>query len=220
MKSEKLLSIVVPYRNREEHLGKFIPYMEEFFAKSHIPYHIWVIHQLGDKPFNRAKLLNVGYRLSDSSDYHAFHDVDMLPVDSDYSYIDAPTHLASQVEQFGWGLPYEGYFGGVTLFNKHDFARINGYSNNYWGWGAEDDDLFTRCIIAGLSPCRKECRYVSLSHKKASLENYHDNLTQVRKLRADPTEARIMADGLSTLDYSKKSQTDLTAHATIVGVDL
>ena len=26
-----------------------------------------------------------------------------------------------------------------------DFVVVNGYSNNYWGWGYEDDDLLFRC---------------------------------------------------------------------------
>ena len=62
---EKKLSIVVPYRNREEHLKQFVPYMEEYLAKEKIPFHIYIIHQADDKPFNRAKLLNVGYKESE-----------------------------------------------------------------------------------------------------------------------------------------------------------
>ena len=29
--------------------------------------------------------------------------------------------------------------------SKLDFKIINGYSNEYWGWGFEDDDLLKRC---------------------------------------------------------------------------
>jgi beta-1,4-galactosyltransferase 2 len=69
----------------------------------------------------------------------------MLPMTSDYSYVSVPTHLAAEAEQFGFKLPYQGYFGGVTLFDKHSFIKVNGYSNDYWGWGAEDDDVMFRC---------------------------------------------------------------------------
>ena len=26
-----------------------------------------------------------------------------------------------------------------------DYYKVNGYSNEYWGWGYEDDDLLFRC---------------------------------------------------------------------------
>ena len=44
------------------------------------------IEQADDKPFNRGKLLNVGYTLAcdNGCDYFVFHDVDMLPEDVDY----------------------------------------------------------------------------------------------------------------------------------------
>ena len=41
---------------------------------------------------------------------------------------------------------FDGYFGGVTLFPCNIFKQINGYSNKYYGWGFEDDDLFLRCL--------------------------------------------------------------------------
>jgi hypothetical protein len=46
---------------------------------------------------------------------------------------------------------YEQYFGGVVLFNKEHLVQTNGYSNNYWDWGQEDDDLFWRCFYEGHS---------------------------------------------------------------------
>lgn len=39
---------------------------------------------------------------------------------------------------------YYNYAGGVVAMNKHNFRKINGYSNLYWGWGNEDDDFSAR----------------------------------------------------------------------------
>ena len=45
---------------------------------------------------------------------------------------------------FAFRLPYPDIFGGVSAINKDHFDLINGFSNIYFGWGGEDDDLFRR----------------------------------------------------------------------------
>jgi len=140
----KKLAIIVPYRDRQSHLEVFVPYMEEYLKD--YDYKIFVIEQNDDKPFNRGKLLNVGARIAikEGFDYFALHDVDMLPLKGvDYSYPETPIHLVSKINK---DVPFIDYFGGVTLFNIHDYKLVNGYSNEYWGWGFEDDDLLYRCI--------------------------------------------------------------------------
>jgi hypothetical protein len=109
---------------------------------------VHIVEQLGNDPFNRGRLLNAGFVMTkDAADYFCFHDVDYLPIWADYSYVERPTRLIChgvvRVEN------YEQLFGGVVAFNRADFERINGYSNDYWGWGYEDVDLRLRCIRAG-----------------------------------------------------------------------
>lgn len=41
-------------------------------------------------------------------------------------------------------LPYNQYFGGVSSLSKEQYLKINGFPNNYWGWGGEDDDIYNR----------------------------------------------------------------------------
>jgi hypothetical protein len=144
------LAVIVPYRNRETQLNRFLKHMEKYLTN--YTYQIFVIEQNDDKPFNRGKLLNVGYKIAcnHNCDYFVFHDVDMLPINVDYSYTDKPLHLATHLQENDYEISFFDYFGGVTLFNKADFEKINGYSNEYLGWGFEDDDLLIRCLESDL----------------------------------------------------------------------
>jgi hypothetical protein len=147
------LAIIVPYRDREKHLNVFIPHMHEFLKDKEIDYDIFIAEQADDRPFNYGKLCNVVVNeISKDYTYFAFHDIDMLPItdECDYSYPDEPVHLAVNVEAHDNKLPYPQYFGGVILINREDFEEVNGYSNEYWGYGFEDLDLLKRIERSGL----------------------------------------------------------------------
>ena len=48
-------------------------------------------------------------------------------------------------------MKYQEYFGGCILFTKEHYEQINGYSNGYWNWGMEDDDILHRVKQKGLA---------------------------------------------------------------------
>ena len=41
-------------------------------------------------------------------------------------------------------LPYDDIFGGVSAMSVDHFRLVNGFSNVFWGWGGEDDDMSNR----------------------------------------------------------------------------
>jgi len=148
---DKKLGIIVPYRNRKEHLEIFKNEMSNFLDRRKYNYEIIIVNQDGAKLFNRGMLLNIGFKIAQelNCDYVVFHDVDMIPHRADYSYSDIPLHLATNFMKLNDDKKnqefFDEYFGGVTLFPMEHFIKIDGYSNKYWGWGYEDTDLLHRC---------------------------------------------------------------------------
>ena len=66
-------------------------------------------------------------------------------------------------------LPYADLFGGVASLSRRHMELVNGFSNEYWGWGGEDDDMSSRVRNSGLKISRydaKIARYTMLKHAK------------------------------------------------------
>ena len=53
-------------------------------------------------------------------------------------------HLAVAVSRWNYKLIYPEYAGGVLALPLQTLQQINGYSNRFYGWGGEDDDLWAR----------------------------------------------------------------------------
>jgi len=168
-------AIIVPYRNRECHLRWFLEYIHPILMRQKIAYQIYVINQVEDSsPFNRAKLLNVGY-VESLHDHRwqcfTFHDVDEIPENDRILYTcpRQPRHLARSVSNFNYRLPYSFFFGGVSQLSKEHFVKVNGFPNRYWGWGGEDDDMSKRVTGSGLKITRYPvdiARYKMHKHKR------------------------------------------------------
>ena len=142
--------IIVPYRDRADQLKAFIDTLN---STLNIEWELIVVEQTDDKPFNRGKLLNVGYTKAKElgCDYVITHDVDLLPVEVDYSYKDHVAHLIGHLDTPpGFKRDnFDEYIGGVTLIPNDVFESVNGYPNDYWGWGFEDDSFLLRLFRTG-----------------------------------------------------------------------
>ena len=116
---------------------------------------MYFAHQVDNKLFNRGAMKNIAakHAFEDGCDYIVWHDIDMIPEDNscDYSFPgEFPQHIAVRISQSDYKLKYFEYFGGAVIFSKEQVEKTNGYSNDYWDWGMEDDDLFWRCYLEGL----------------------------------------------------------------------
>ena len=180
------LGIVVPYRNRPDQLEVFKKEIPKFLSSVSITdYIIIVVEQIDKKQFNRGKLLNIGFLEAQKHkcDYVIFHDVDMLPVEADYSYSDKPLQMANTFLKDGefTRTIQRNYFGGVTLFPSSNFIKINGYSNKYKGWGFEDDDLLLRCRKLNLELQTETYRVPSLK-KRVPYFNGKDSYVKIKNI--------------------------------------
>ena len=149
------LGVCVPYRNRELHLNEFVPKVGKYLKQQGIDFQMYFCHQIDDKLFNRGATKNIAakHAFEEGCDYIVWHDIDMIPEEgADYSFPDKhPVHIATKISQMEYKLKYHEYFGGAVIFSKEQVEATNGYSNNYWDWGMEDDDLFWRCHKEGLT---------------------------------------------------------------------
>lgn len=195
------LAIIVPYRDREEHLNVFVPHIHEFLKDKGIRYSIFIIEQSDDRPFNYGKLCNAAVKeIPEEYTYFAFHDIDMLPMNDecDYAYPESPTHLATNVEVHNNELPYPQYFGGVIVISREDFENANGYSNEYWGYGFQDLDLLKRLERSG-----------AYLEKFYDLNNVYSTYDELDILPYRIENVKITSDKKGqTIHYNKFSETN------------
>ena len=175
------LGVIVPYRNRHDQLLDFKKTIAKYLKSKKINFELIIVEQDNAKVFNRGKLLNIGFKQAQKlkCNYVVFHDIDLLPVDVDYSFTEYPVQLASQRAHF------DEYFGGVTLFPSEMFERINGYSNEYWGWGFEDDDLLYRCKANRIPLDKKEIRVTNNYTSAIKLNGYNAFIEGVDRINYD-----------------------------------
>jgi hypothetical protein len=175
--SGQRLGIVVPFRDRQEHLAAFLPHIVAYFerdkADRNIHVRVLVVEQPAGLPFNRGLIKNIGFQLlRRETEYVCFHDVDYLPMWADYSYPDKPSMLVGYglqpaiVQQHFFDDPTKLFSAVVLLQNAH-VALVNGYSNGYWGWGHEDIDLMCRLDAVGLDRDYRYGTFAGLDHDRS-----------------------------------------------------
>ncbi|HET7192695.1 MAG TPA: galactosyltransferase-related protein [Pseudolabrys sp.] len=206
----KRLAIVVPYRDRAEHLARFVPHLVTYFQRDKLDKQIAVtvniIEQWGKAPFSRGRLGNCGFLLTrETSDYVCIHDVDYLLMWADYSWTKNPARLIwhGLSMQENW----ETFFGAVSLLDNSVFTAVNGFPNCYWGWGPEDLELSHRLRLRGFEMERRDGTFIPLPHKHAGFsapqvwteEGRRTNALFAKRQRE--FDALIERDGLSTLKF-------------------
>ena len=101
------------------------------------------------------------------------HDVDLIP-ENDRNFYTCesahPKHASVGVRSLGskgrYNYYYEFLIGGILLLSLEMYEKVNGFSNSYWGWGGEDDDLSLRLIEQQMCVVRPEADFALYAGNK------------------------------------------------------
>jgi beta-1,4-galactosyltransferase 4 len=168
------------------------------------------------------------------------HDVDLLPTHPGFAQLYSTPHAGPVPIAKTWSrYEYPNYIGGITGFGVPLFRKINGYPNNFWGWGGEDDDLRRRLEAVGYPPTEwvqppaelkgkirdlEEEFIAKCGGKRAGVGIKHggrsETLNLVRQERLRETYRTWWQNGLNSLAFDTVGVRALNEHVTVVTVDL
>ncbi|KAJ8712174.1 hypothetical protein PYW07_005016 [Mythimna separata] len=158
--------------------------------------------------FNKGRVLNAGFNeMMKFNTFHCvvFHDLDLLPMHESilYNCPTLPRHMCArvndtQMNKFDQTYKFRNLFGGVVSMTRDQFERANGFSNLYFGWGGEDNDLFYRLNAAGYPIVR----YNSSIGVYLVLPHYREPANPFRHHLLSRAVERYKIDGLSDSEYS------------------
>ena len=236
------LAIITCFRDkgngiRENQRKIFIQLMNTLM----IPYcnfKIYIIEQSDDnESFNIGKLKNIGFEIASSEqnfDNYIFSDIDTIP---DYDLMNYmlniykyPLSLAARGTRYtSKNIKIKKPFLGALLqFNPELFKKINGYPNNFWGWGGEDDSLFNRLtdnhIYTIYYPLKgsiidfEEKNMKTINNIGEKLKNEIKDMEKFEKEYYDIKKWN--QNGLNTLHYKIISQIDIMENIVQIKVNL
>lgn len=199
------IAIIIPYRDREKHLKILLHNIIPKLKRQKLDFTIYVIEQTHSSPFNRGMVRNIGFsEASKIADYdcYIFNDVDTLMEDDRNMYLcnkRAVRHLLTGYDTHGYQLDYLFLVGGVIAFTKEQFLKINGYTNQLFFWGGEDDELYKRMRCSDMKlyrPVDEIGKYTIISH-------HHDAKEPDRhKVLRENTDNDVI-DGVKNLVYKR-----------------
>jgi hypothetical protein len=240
-KEKKNISIITCFRDncngvREKQRKIFIELINTLL-KPYCNFHIYIIEQSDDnEKFNIGKLKNIGFKISceeNNFDNFIFSDIDTIP---DYNLIpyflkdlDYPISLAIRGTRYLTNDSYKKLFlGALIAFSKNIFEKINGYPNNIYGWGGEDDALMTRLILNNFNRVYypKTGNIIDFEESKNGkildtcdkLKNVNKESIKFEKLHEDLKSWDT--NGLNSLNYKELNRININDNTTQIKVDL
>lgn len=158
-KYKEHIAIITIYRNKSdnkrlEQKRLFIYWMNKMLSQI-CNYDIIIVEQSKDYQFNIGKLKNIGFdylKKNTKKEYSniIFTDIDTIPDSNLIDYFFKQTDSLNTLSMYGtrYKNDSEGHsrpFAGALLScSSKIFEELNGYPNNFYGWGSEDENLLLR----------------------------------------------------------------------------
>jgi len=243
IKKLKNIAVITIYRNsldglRKKQKDSFIKLMH-VLLKPYCNFHIYIIEQSDDgNLFNIGKLKNIGFDIANKNksikyDNFIFSDIDTIP---DYDLISYfiekfkyPVSLAVRGTRYMNNTQKKIFLGALLMFNKKQFEKVNGYPNNFWGWGGEDEALKCRLVSSGIGKFyypkkgsiidieeTKDMKTINNVLEKLKIVNMEN--TKFEKLYEDLESWK--KNGLSNLNYNIHQQESINENIISIKVDL
>jgi predicted glycosyltransferase involved in capsule biosynthesis len=206
--NDNKLIAIIPVRDRDQQLKEYLDHIIPIFKHQNIDYRIYIVEQSKNKPFNKAKINNIGFleSVKENKDVerYLFNDVDNYPKDKDI--IPYKTSLNSVHHFYG----DKRWLGGFYTISKTIYEKINGYSNDFWGWGGEDGDFLNRLNVFNIPIDRNvffNRRSTNLIQDEKNERRLAISYDEFRKKKAVKIKSylkdknNVYLDGLTTCDY-------------------
>lgn len=204
---EEKLAIIIPFRDRAKHLYTLLPCLFTMLIRQGADFTVFLVEQDLPESFNKGVVYNAGFlealKMGDF-DCFIFHDVDMLPLNDMNMYRceqRGPLHFVAGVNKFRYKLLYGWLIGGVVGFTRQQYEKVNGFSNLYFGWGSEDDDMRYRIISTNQTMYRRPTKvgyYDMIRHMRDKRWRANVGRFGITKTAAKRTQV----DGLNSVKYT------------------
>jgi len=237
------LAIVMPYRGAGgvADLRDLCANLPPHLRSHGVRHRLHLVRQVDGGLFNRGALVNAAVRVLVHGhgsaqphrpvprfDYLAVHDIDRFPLrggacanaTSQYYVFPEPRPRALHPTSFA---------GGVLVVQLAQFEGANGFSNEYWGWGEEDNDLFLRLRWCGWAPqhaaeleaCMEHRDCTQCAKQKAAVEpgRLRAHTERVRgQLERPAQHLQAGYDGLFTVNFSLRQRSHAKCGDAVVNV--
>lgn len=216
-----MIYLISPYRNRVKQLQLFLEHYSSILELEKVK--IVIIEQFNNKAFNKGLLLNCGikelnkrYNFTDN-DFLIFNDIDCLVKPHKLiDFLENPDNKINHIYGFK-NIFFDKFncLGGIVSMKYSTFCKINGFPNNFWGWGGEDlalgwrakhNNIFIDCSkTIGINDETDIIHFDNPSNETSNLNKKLSNTRNLGKLKLETHKTNLLwTNGINNCIYNFK----------------